>query len=59
MLMKVFCAASMARVVVEKELVREIVDALIPELHQLALGILIALAGPGNQGIRVHHSYLK
>ena len=47
------------QVVIEKEFVAEVVDALVPELHQLALGVLVPFAGTGDQGIGMHHGNVE
>jgi hypothetical protein len=35
------------QIVVKEKLVPKVVDALVPKLHHLPLGILVPLAGPG------------
>ena len=46
-------------VVVEEVLVPKVVDPLVPELDQLTLGTLVPLTGPGNEGVRMHHSNVE
>jgi hypothetical protein len=43
------------QVMVEKELIAEIVNALVPQLHQFALGMAVASAGLQDQRIGLHH----
>jgi hypothetical protein len=42
--------------VIKKELITEVINPLVPQLHKFALRILVPLFGARNQGIGMHHS---
>jgi hypothetical protein len=48
-----------SQIVVQKELEAEVVDPLVPQLHKLALCILIPLRRALKKGIRMHHGNVQ
>jgi hypothetical protein len=44
---------------IQEKLIGEIVDSLVPKLHELSLGLLVTLLGVRNQGVRMHHCNIR